>query len=84
MKTVTIGEAQYHFASVLEMVEAGEEVVITRGGKKIAKLVSLGFDDPKERRVDWSAWVADQKEFLKGMPEVGENPVLAERDEYSW
>jgi prevent-host-death family protein len=38
---VNITEAKTHFASVLVKVEAGEEVIITRRGKPIAKIVAV-------------------------------------------
>lgn len=38
MKIVTIREIQHHLPKMLEMVAAGEEVVITRRGKRVAKI----------------------------------------------
>ncbi len=38
MKKVTTREAQHHLSKVLEMVEAGEDVVITRRGKAVARI----------------------------------------------
>jgi prevent-host-death family protein len=40
MKTANIAEAKSHFSALLADVEAGEEVVITRRGKPIARIVS--------------------------------------------
>lgn len=39
MKTIAVVEARRHFARLLEAVESGEEVVITRRGRSIARLV---------------------------------------------
>lgn len=39
MKTANIAEAKSHFSALLAEVEAGEEVVITRRGKPVARLV---------------------------------------------
>lgn len=36
-------QAKTHFSSLLDKVEAGEEVVITRHGKPIARLMPAGF-----------------------------------------
>ncbi|NJR43551.1 MAG: type II toxin-antitoxin system prevent-host-death family antitoxin [Akkermansiaceae bacterium] len=44
VKTVTTREAQHHFSKVMEMVEAGEEIIITRRGKKVAQLKSYKDD----------------------------------------
>lgn len=39
MKTATVANAKSHLSSLLAAVEAGEEVVITRRGRPIARLV---------------------------------------------
>ena len=39
MKTINIHEAKTHLSRLLEAVEAGEELVIARAGKPIAKLI---------------------------------------------
>ena len=41
MKTVNVHEAKTHLSRLLEDVEAGEEVVIARGGKPVARLAPL-------------------------------------------
>jgi prevent-host-death family protein len=49
-RTVTIHEAKTHLSRLLAAVEAGEEVVIARGRKEIAKIVPL-HPPQKKRRV---------------------------------
>ncbi|MBK1881217.1 type II toxin-antitoxin system prevent-host-death family antitoxin [Luteolibacter pohnpeiensis] len=39
MKTATVREAQHHLAKLLAEVEKGEEIVLTRRGKPVGKLV---------------------------------------------
>ncbi|MGH9321991.1 MAG: type II toxin-antitoxin system Phd/YefM family antitoxin, partial [Vicinamibacteria bacterium] len=39
MKTMNVHEAKTHLSKLLERVEAGEEVIIARNGKAVAKLV---------------------------------------------
>lgn len=39
MKTTNIAEAKAHFSTLLADVEAGEEVIITRRGKPVARIV---------------------------------------------
>jgi prevent-host-death family protein len=41
MSTVSVAEAKTHLSELLDRVEAGEEVVITRRGKAIARLSSV-------------------------------------------
>ena len=40
-KTVNVHEAKTHLSRLLEAVEAGEDVVIARAGKPIARLVPV-------------------------------------------
>jgi prevent-host-death family protein len=51
MKTATVRELRNNYRHVLEWVEAGEEVTISRRGKVIARLVP---EKPKSRKVDWT------------------------------
>lgn len=41
MKTVNVHEAMAHLSRLLERVEAGEEIVLARNGKAVAKLVPV-------------------------------------------
>ena len=41
MQTVNVHEAKTHLSRLLERVEAGEEVVLARNGKPVAKLVPI-------------------------------------------
>ena len=47
MQTVNIHEAKTHLSKLLEIVDQGEEVIIARAGKPIAKLVSY---QPAQRK----------------------------------
>jgi prevent-host-death family protein len=57
MKQVGIFEAKTHLSSLLDGVEAGTEVVITRHGRPIARLVAAGGRPDGEavarRRAAW-------------------------------
>ena len=52
MREVGAFEAKNRLGSLLDRVEQGEEIVITRRGKPVAKLVPTGpeFDRTKARR----------------------------------
>ncbi len=63
MKTATVGEIQKNFARVLKSIQSGEEVMITKRGKAVAKIVSIG---PKGT-IDWPDFVAESL-VLKGKP----------------
>ena len=45
MRTVGAFDAKNRLGSLLDLVEQGEEVTITRHGKPVAKLVALGETD---------------------------------------
>jgi prevent-host-death family protein len=47
---VNIHEAKTHLSRLLEKVQQGEEVVIAKAGKPIAKLVRIEKEKPKPRR----------------------------------
>lgn len=62
MSTVTLADAKTHLSRLLDQVEAGEEVVITRRGKPVARLVP----EPKSTTFDWS----DLREGVAAVPQV--------------
>ncbi len=49
MHTATVGDVQKNFSKVLKSLHAGEEIIITRRGKAVAKLTAPG---PK-KEIDW-------------------------------
>jgi prevent-host-death family protein len=62
MRSVGTFEAKTHLSALLEQVERGEEIVITRHGKAIARLVPAVAVSP--RRLEHT--VARLKSFRKG------------------
>ncbi|MEM7765899.1 MAG: type II toxin-antitoxin system prevent-host-death family antitoxin [Pseudomonadota bacterium] len=52
MKTVGLFEAKTHLSALIEAVQRGETITITKRGKPVAKLVGHGEDaeDERERR----------------------------------
>lgn len=46
-KTVNVHDAKTHLSRLLERAEAGEEIVIARAGKPVARLVPYGSERPK-------------------------------------
>lgn len=49
VKTVNVHEAKTHLSRLLEQVRQGEEVVIAKAGKPVARLVPV-VEKPKRRR----------------------------------
>jgi prevent-host-death family protein len=75
---VTIGafEAKTHFASLLERAAKGEEIVITRHGTPVAKLVPARMENRERRREA----IQRLMEFSKGQT-LGDLTIRALRDE---
>jgi prevent-host-death family protein len=46
-ETVNVYEAKTHLSRLLDRVAAGEEIVIARAGKPVAKLVPLPATEPR-------------------------------------
>lgn len=69
MKSVNVHEAKTHFSALLKKVEAGEEIVIAKAGKPVARLVPA--EEPGQRRLGWDRdakfWIAD--DFDEYIPE---------------
>jgi len=63
MEIATVGEIQKNFAKVLNGINNGEEITITKRGKPVAKIVSLG---PKGK-IDWPDFYGEAI-GLKGKP----------------
>lgn len=60
MRTVNVHAAKTNLSGLLEDVQRGEEIVIAKAGKPVAKLVA--FEPPRERRklglLRGKAWAA--------------------------
>ncbi len=57
MKTMTVAHAKAHLSALLDEVEAGEGVIITRRGKPVARLIP----ESRSKGFDWSdlqLWVS--------------------------
>lgn len=79
MTTVTTREVQHHFARVLEVVERGHEVFVTRRGRKVARL-SPCEPENSEKRVLVPDFSAIRKRI--GTDRVGgTNEILRQRGE---
>ena len=85
MKTATIREAQHHLSKLMEEVEKGQEIVLTRRGKQVGKLVPMdNSEDPSEKKIDWASWAMEQREYLETMPMIEGSAIDADREAYRW
>ena len=53
MRTVGTFEAKTHLSTLLEQVERGEEFVITRHGRAVARLVPVGAVAATGWKIPW-------------------------------
>jgi prevent-host-death family protein len=68
-KAVNVHEAKTHLSRLLERVEAGEEIVIGRAGRPVARLVPYRTDRTPRQLGGWrgQVWIAD--DFDAPLPE---------------
>lgn len=61
MKTVKVHEAKTNFSKLLTLVESGEEVLVQRGDRPVAKLVPVGSPraDRVAGRLKGQIWIAE-------------------------
>jgi len=69
MKTVNVHEAKTHLSRLLERVQAGEEIVIAKGGEPCARLVPLDRRVPKRERGTLKGLVKVGPAFFEPLPE---------------
>jgi prevent-host-death family protein len=77
MKEIQASAAKARLAELLDEVERGETVVITRHGKAVARLIP----DPDRRQRDIEQAIADIKEMRKQTGRATVKEILAWRDE---
>jgi prevent-host-death family protein len=59
--SINIHEAKTHFSRLVDRAAAGEEIVIAKAGKPVAKLVPLGRDMTPRKlgQAEGEFWMAD-------------------------
>lgn len=71
-RQVNVYEAKTHFSKLLEQVEAGDEIVIARHGKPVARLVPLQRSRPARVPGGWDGKVWMTPDFDEPDPELEE------------
>lgn len=51
VQTVNITEAKAHLSRLVDQASIGEEIIITRAGKPVARLVTLAANTQKSRKL---------------------------------
>ncbi len=68
MKSATVREVQHNLGTVLEKVQKGQEVTITKRGKIVAKLVPA---HPRSKKLEWPDFERRLKKRFPGGPPLG-------------
>ena len=77
MREIKASDAKTHLLRLLDAVEQGESIVITRRGQAIARLVP----EVDRRQADIDRAIADIEEVRSRLPTVTVDEILAWRDE---
>ena len=77
MREVQASDAKAHLPSLLDEVERGETLVITRHGKPIARIVP----EPDRRGERIARVIAEIEEFRKTMPRLSLDEILSAKHE---
>lgn len=68
MKTVNIREAETHLSRLIEDVAAGEEIIIARNGKPVARLLPVIGRSRPRRPGKWRRQVRIGSDFDSPLP----------------
>lgn len=69
MKLANIHEAKTQFSKLIDRVAAGEEVVIARAGKPVARLVKYIEPEGERRGGQWNGLVRIHDDFDAPLPD---------------
>lgn len=69
MATVNVHDAKTNFSKLLSRVESGEEIVIAKAGKPVARIMPLEKKVVSRKPGSARGRVALKKEFFKPLPD---------------
>lgn len=72
MLQISLREANQHFSQYVEAVQSGDEVIITRRGKPVARMLSITKEKRTLNAAQKTVWHALLKEMRKGYHLGGE------------
>ena len=77
MRSIQAAEAKARLSSLLDEVERGQTIVITRHGRPIARIVP----EADHRQAGIARAMAEIEEFRKTMPKIALEDILSARHE---
>lgn len=69
MATVTIHQAKTNLSKLIERVSEGEEIIIARGSKPVARLVPLQETKERRRPGSWKGKFTIAPDFFDPLPD---------------
>ena len=75
MANYGVAEAKNKFTHLLDRVEKGERITITRHGKPIAELLAPVNLPPRDKGPEWQAWYDAFVERRNARPPLGASAV---------
>ena len=79
MVTSTVDEAQSKLANLIDLAERGEEVIIARAGKPVARLVPYEREGGPRQGGQWHGRIRIARDFDDLPPDFGEAFGLADQ-----
>jgi prevent-host-death family protein len=80
MKTIQASEAKTHFLRILDKVEKGESVTVSRHGRAVARIVPIPpSEDVRRERIERA--MANIREIRKRTKPLFVEEILSARDE---
>ncbi|MFQ5639298.1 MAG: type II toxin-antitoxin system Phd/YefM family antitoxin [bacterium] len=72
MHQVNIHEAKTHFSKLIQEVLRGEEVIIAKGNKPVAKLISIDSGKPKRKLGTAKGKIKISADFDQPLPDFND------------
>lgn len=69
MTTVNMHDAKTHFSRLINRVESGEEIIIAKAGKPVARIVPLAGESKKRRPGSAKGRIVIDKGFFEPLPD---------------
>jgi len=78
MRIITLADAKAQLSAVLDDLAAGQQVVVTRRGRPVARI--LAELASCKRAASASAWVSGLRSFVEAQPKASGSAVADMRD----
>ena len=80
MKTMTVRDVRQRWPEAEKALEHEPEIVVTRDGKPVARILPFSAREPARAAVDWEALDRWRARFWRGQPAQPSTDLDLERD----